>query len=148
MAAPDTAPLDIDRLRADEIASAVALWHEAGLTRPWNDPVADAHRALGCPNATILAGRIADRLVGTALVGEDGHRGWVYYLAVAADRRALGYGRVLMRAAEAWVAARGIAKMNVMVRTDNAGIAAFYRAVGYEQSEVSVLARWLKDPDR
>ena len=56
---------------------------EAGLTRPWNDPNADIALALATPSSTVLAGRIDGRLVATAMVGSDGHRGWVYYLAVA-----------------------------------------------------------------
>jgi hypothetical protein len=76
-----------------EIEQAVALWREAGLTRPWNDPLVDARLALSNPTSTILAARDDDRLLATVMVGFDGHRAWVYYLAAAASERRSGLGR-------------------------------------------------------
>lgn len=68
---------EIARLNDAEIAAAVALWEAAGLTRPWNDPVADARRALAGPASTILAAHRDGVLIGTVMTGHDGHRGWV-----------------------------------------------------------------------
>jgi ribosomal protein S18 acetylase RimI-like enzyme len=135
----------IDELRPDEIEAAVALWEACDLTRPWNDPRADIRRAFEGATSTILAHREAARLVATAMVGVDGHRGWVYYLAVAPDRRKRGLGEAMMRAAEAWVAARGMPKMQLMVRVENAAAAGFYHAIGYETEERLLLAKRLKD---
>lgn len=128
-------------LTLDEIEAAVALWETCGLTRPWNDPRADARLALAGPTSTILAGRIEGRLVATAMVGADGHRGWVYYLGVAPDLREQRLGEAMMRAAEAWAIARGMPKLQLMVRADNAAAAAFYEAIGYKAEEVLVLSR-------
>jgi hypothetical protein len=76
--------MKIDDLPEALFSEAVALWHEAGLTRPWNDPDADLARAMRAENATVLAARDeGGALLGTAMVGHDGHRGWVYYLAVS-----------------------------------------------------------------
>jgi GNAT superfamily N-acetyltransferase len=97
----------IGDLRPDEIEAAVALWEACDLTRPWNDPRADIRRAFDGATSTILAHREDGRLVATAMVGADGHRGWVYYLAVAPDRRKRGLGEAMMRAAEDWDAADG-----------------------------------------
>ncbi len=133
--------LKIDDLEATEIEAAVALWETCGLTRPWNDPRADARLALAGPSSTILAGRDADGLAVTAMVGADGHRGWVYYLAVAPDRRRLRYGEAMMRAAERWVADRGVPKIQLMVRADNAAVVEFYEAIGYAQEPVTVLSK-------
>jgi ribosomal protein S18 acetylase RimI-like enzyme len=124
-------------------ADAVALWHDAGLTRPWNDPDADLRRALDGSSSTVLAGLDADRLVATAMVGHDGHRGWVYYLAVRADAHGRGYGRALMRACEDWLRERGVPKVNLMVRGDNAAARGFYAALGYGTDDVVVLSRRL-----
>lgn len=134
-------PVEIGPLRSDEIAAAAALWTTAGLVRPWNDPIADARRALAGPAATILAARVGDTLVGTAMTGHDGHRGWVYYLAVAPDRQRQGIARALMAAAEAWCAAAGMPRLNLMVRAGNAGVLGFYAALGYRTSDVVVLQR-------
>ncbi len=139
-------PVEIGELAETEIAAAATLWVEAGLVRPWNDPVADARRALAAPAATILAAREGGHLVGTAMVGHDGHRGWVYYLAVAADRRGQGIARALMAAAEAWCEAAGMPRLNLMVRAGNASVLGIYAALGYRQSDVVVLQKDLGTP--
>lgn len=133
--------LEIGDLRPDEVEAAVALWETCGLTRPWNDPRADIALALGKPSSTVLAGRIDDRLVGTAMTGSDGHRGWVYYLAVSPDHQRKGYGAAMMQAAADWLRARGAPKLHVMIRTENVAVAAFYAKLGYEKSDTITMAR-------
>jgi len=135
--------LQISRLRDGDHAAAVALWQAAGLTRPWNDPLDDLLRALATPTSTVLAGLHEDRLVATAMVGVDGHRGWVYYLAIEAAMRGQGLGRRMMRACETWVADRGVRKLNLMVRAENAAVVQFYQALGYQDAGVTVLSRWV-----
>jgi len=129
----------IEPLAADAIPAAVALWQAAGLPRPWNDPEADARRALAGPASTILAVHDDNRLVGTVMVGHDGHRGWVYYLAVAADCRRAGHGRALMEAAMDWLRAAGMPRLNLMVRDGNDAVLRFYAALGFAVSDVRVL---------
>jgi GNAT superfamily N-acetyltransferase len=133
----------IEPLTQPLIDDAVRLWEETGLTRPWNDPRADARRALAGPASTILAATEGDALIGTAMVGHDGHRGWLYYLAVAQDRRLRGVGRALVGACERWLLDRGLPKLNLMIRTDNAEVASFYAAIGFGPSDVLVLSRRL-----
>ena len=113
---------------ADE-AAVTALWNECGLTVAANDPVADFRFALGKPNSDIL---VTDDGCGTVMVGHDGHRGWLYYLAVAPARQRKGVGRMLVGAAEQWLAARGVPKVQLMVRETNEAVAAFYRRLGFE----------------
>ncbi|MEN3974371.1 GNAT family acetyltransferase [Emcibacter sp. SYSU 3D8] len=133
----------IDTLAESEIPQAVALWQACNLTRPWNDPHADARFALGGPGSTILAGRQGGVLIGAIMVGHDGHRGAVYYVGVLPDHRKLGIGAALMAAAEQWLQDRGVPKLNVMVRTGNLGARGFYECLGYEPSEVVVLSKRL-----
>ncbi len=123
---------------------AVALWHAAGLVRPWNDAEADLRRAMAGPDSVVLAAHDGGRLLATAMVGHDGHRGWVYYLAVAPSARGRGLARLMMAACEAWVRERGIPKIQLMVRADNRDVAAFYEHLGYERSDVVVLGRRLE----
>src|SRR3984957_15004823 len=106
--------------------AAVYLWHELAITRPWNDPHDDLQRALAGPASTVFAGTEGEALIATAMVGHDGHRGWVYYLAVRAGARGLGHGRAMMRACEEWLTERGVPKINLMVRGDNEAARAFY----------------------
>lgn len=127
---------------AGDEAAAVALWTAAGLTRPWNDAGADFRLALESGASTVLVARDVSGLAGTVMVGFDGHRGWLYYLAVRGDRRGGGLGRALVAAAEEWLAARGAPKVQLMVRADNRD-AAFYARLGYEAQAVAVLGRRL-----
>lgn len=133
----------IEEAAADDREDVVALWHAAGLTRPWNDPAADFDRAVAGDTSAILMVREGGALLGTAMVGEDGHRGWVYYLAVAEAARGRGHGRALMAAAESWLRARGSPKLQLMVRTGNDAAIGFYRALGLEPQPVVTLGRFL-----
>ena len=121
----------------------VALWGEAGLTRPWNDPVADFDQALAGPASAVLAARVDGRLAGSVMVGFDGHRGWVYYLAVSLTQRGEGLGRALMQASERWLEQRGCPKIQLMVRGDNADARGFYAALGYDVQDVVTIGRRL-----
>jgi ribosomal protein S18 acetylase RimI-like enzyme len=130
-----------------EIEAAVALWEACGLTRPWNDPHADARLALSGPTSTILAMHADGRLVATAMVGGDGHRGWVYYLAVDPALRGRRLGEAMMRAAEHWIRARGLPKLQLMVRGDNAAVVKFYQAIGYETEDRIILSKRFAAPE-
>lgn len=130
-------------LVAADCAAAVSLWETTGLTRPWNDPVADFQRAITGPASALLGGFVGDELVATAMVGHDGHRGWVYYLAVVEHFRHEGHARSLMALCEDWLRARSIPKLNLMVRTSNESVAAFYDALGYTSDDVIVRSKRL-----
>lgn len=142
MTAP-TPPLSITPIGDVDVAGVVALWHACGLTRPWNDPAADIALARKGSNATVLIGRDNGALAATVLVGHDGHRGWVYYLAVDPDHRHKGYGRIMMSAAERWLRERGIEKLQLMVRPDNTDVKDFYQSLGYSIQERTIYAKWL-----
>jgi ribosomal protein S18 acetylase RimI-like enzyme len=130
-------------LRLDEADRAAALWAEAGLVRSWNDPHADIAAALACPTATILAARDGARIVGTVMAGYDGHRGWLYYVAVANDQRGTGLGRALVEAAEHWLEEQGARVIRLMVRAENEAVTAFYEALGYEDGRMIVMGKRL-----
>jgi ribosomal protein S18 acetylase RimI-like enzyme len=135
--------MEIGPLSTSQRAAAIALWHDAGLVVPRNDPRADLERALAGPSSAVLAGTLDGSLVATAVIGHDGHRGWVYYLAVAPLARGRGYGRAMMDACERWLADRGVPKLNLMVRTSNDAVLGFYEALGYGRDEVVVMSRRL-----
>ena len=126
----------------DETA-VVALWQECGLTRPWNDPRADIARKLTEQPELFLVGTVDVELVATVMVGFDGHRGWVYYLAVSPGHRKQSYGRALMQEAERLLMERGCPKLNLLVRSSNAEVIEFYRKLGYVQDEVVSLGKRL-----
>ena len=133
----------IAQLEVADIPALVALWEACGLTRPWNDPERDARLAIEGATSTILGLRDGEALIASVMIGLDGHRGWIYYLAVAPERRREGLGRALMDAAEAWLRARGAPKLQLMVRTTNEEALGFYEALGLERQEVVTLGRFL-----
>jgi len=135
--------LTIKPIEDGDIAEVIALWQRCGSTRAWNDPAGDIALARKETNATVLLGRNDSALVASVLVGHDGHRGWLYYVTVDPDHRFKGYGRVIMTAAENWLRARGIEKLQLMVRGDNAKVRAFYESLGYYDQERVVFAKWL-----
>ena len=121
----------------------VALWEDVGLTRPWNDPRADIERKLAVqPELFLVAedrtrqGEGAPRIVGSVMAGYDGHRGWLYYLASASDRRGAGIGRALVLEAERLLLAMGCPKVQLMVRPGNEQVLGFYDGLGYERFDV------------
>jgi hypothetical protein len=137
------AGLAITAIEDADVTSVVSLWERCDLTRPWNDPVADIALARKGPNSTVLLGREDEKVVASAMVGHDGHRGWVYYVATAPDRRGQGLGRAIMNAAEDWLRQAGIVKLQLLVRQDNAKASAFYETIGYDEAAVTVFAKWL-----
>ncbi|MBO0608629.1 GNAT family acetyltransferase [Myceligenerans salitolerans] len=135
----------------DDVEGVVALWHTCGLTRPWNDPRVDVADARSGPTSTILVtrddgpatgDRRAARVVASVMAGLDGHRGWLYYVAVAPDRQGDGLGRAAVAAGEDWLRAAGARKVQLMVRGTNSAVVGFYERLGYADQETTVLGRW------
>jgi ribosomal protein S18 acetylase RimI-like enzyme len=137
-------PLRVRRMLEGEAERVVSLWHAAGVTRPWNDPHKDIAFAMSADQASILVAETDDVLVGTVMVGDDGHRGWVYYLAADPRYRRKGVGRALMSAAEQWLRQRGIWKLNLLVRSDNVDVAEFYERLGYADTGTTCLQKVLE----
>jgi ribosomal protein S18 acetylase RimI-like enzyme len=142
-ASTQASALSIAPIGDADVDDVIALWQRCGSTRAWNDPAGDIALARKENNATVLLGRSGGALVASVLVGHDGHRGWVYYVTVDPDQRFKGHGRAIMNAAEHWLRARGIEKLQLMVRGDNAKVHSFYRSLGYYDQERVVFAKWL-----
>lgn len=130
--------VEIRSFRPGDEDAVVALWHDAGLTRPWNDPHKDIARARAVWPDLLLVAAEEDHVVGSVMAGYDGHRGWLYYLASAADRRGEGIGRRLIAEAETRLEALGCPKVMLMVRADNDAVLAYYDAIGYQRETVRV----------
>jgi ribosomal protein S18 acetylase RimI-like enzyme len=120
---------------ADEPA-VLALWREVFPDDPpHHDPVASIHLKMSAqPELFFVAMRAGD-VVGTIMAGFDGHRGWIYRVAVSPDHQRQGIGTALMRRAEAELIARGAPKINLQVRTTNQSVVDFYRSLGYVVEE-------------
>lgn len=128
-------------------AEVVALWREAGLTRPWNDPHKDIARARAVWPDLLLVAIDDDVVVGSVMAGYDGHRGWLYYLATAPRRRGEGIGRRLVAEAETRLEELGCPKVMLMVRADNEKVLEYYDRLGHQREQVRVMGRRLIPDD-
>jgi ribosomal protein S18 acetylase RimI-like enzyme len=127
---------------ADENA-VLALWQECGLLG-WSDPRKDIARKLRVNPEWFLVGELDGTVIATCMVGYEGHRGWINFLAVAPGRQRDGHGRALMDAAEWILRAAGCAKINLQVRTKNTQVMAFYEKLGFAMDEVVSLGKRLE----
>ena len=121
--------------------SVIEIWSESGLVKPQNDPVIDFKLALSTATSTVLILENDGLMIGAAIVGFDGHRGWVYYLGIKPDYQNLGNRRTLVSAAEDWLKKQGAPKAMLMVRHTNSAVIKFYEKLGYKVEDTSVLGK-------
>lgn len=109
----------------------IALWRECDLVKPQNDPHKDIARKLAVDPDLLLVGTLEGRIVASVMVGYEGHRGWINYLAVAREHRQNGFARLMMEEAERLLRLRGCPKINLQVRESNLDVLRFYAKLGY-----------------
>lgn len=131
--------------REEDEARVIELWLLGGLLRPWNNPHKDIARKLKVQRDLFLVGELDGRVVGVAMAGYDGHRGWVNYLTVDPKERRRGIGSALMRDAERRLRLLGCPKINLQIRKDNVEMAAFYAALGFQEDAAISLGKRLED---
>jgi ribosomal protein S18 acetylase RimI-like enzyme len=113
----------------------VALWRSCHLVASYNDPGADFRFATASLASVVLVAEdVRGRIRGSVMVGHDGHRGWLYYVASAPDERGKGIGQAMVEAAEQWLRVRGVPKVQLMVRHTNTAVVPFYEHLGYEDA--------------
>jgi len=126
------APCEVRLFRESDEAAVVALWTEVlPYTAPHNQPARSIRCKLQEQPELFLVAVVEDRVVGTVLGGYDGHRGWIYSLAVDPSQRQRGIGTALVRHLEQEFSKRGCPKINLQVLPNNAGVVEFYRKLGY-----------------
>lgn len=145
---PELTGIHIRPFEHSDREDVVALWESCELIRPWNDPYADIKRKLQVRRDLFLVAVDGEAVVGSVMAGYEGHRGWINYLAVAAQRRREGIGRELMLEAERRLAASGCPKVNLQVRSENGDVIAFYNAIGYSNDDVVSLGKRLVHDDQ
>lgn len=122
----------------------VQLWQDCELTRPWNDPHKDIARKLSVSPDLFWLGCDADgRIIASIMVGCDGHRGWINYLAVHPAHQRRGHARQLMQRAERALSELGCPKLNLQVRAGNEAVLAFYESLGYADDRTLSLGKRL-----
>jgi ribosomal protein S18 acetylase RimI-like enzyme len=121
----------------------VRLWQDCGLTRAWNDPHKDIARKLTVQPDLFLVGEDDGDVVATAMIGFDGHRGWVSYLAVDPARRGQGNAAALMAEGERRLIELGCPKIMLMVRADNTDVVGLYDHLGYVTEQTVLMGKRL-----
>ncbi|MEK6240280.1 MAG: GNAT family acetyltransferase, partial [Escherichia coli] len=108
-----TNTMEIRVFRQEDFEEVITLWERCDLLRPWNDPEMDIERKMNHDVSLFLVAEVNGEVVGTVMGGYDGHRGWVYSLAVLPELRRRGVGSALMRHIEQALAARQCLKINL-----------------------------------
>ena len=127
----------------DETA-VVALWNAVLYDpAPHNEPRRSLHRKLQVDRDLLLVAEDGNRLLGTVMGGYDGHRGWIYSVAVDPACRRQGIGTALLRRIEAILRERGCLKINLQVRANNVGVIPFYESLGFRVDDLVSLGKRL-----
>jgi ribosomal protein S18 acetylase RimI-like enzyme len=123
----------------------IALWRACDLVASYNDPAADLRFAQAGACSDVLVGvDRTDQIKGSVMVGHDGHRGWLYYVASDPESRGRGFGRQMVQAAEEWLRQRGVVKAQLLVRETNTKVVSFYEHLGFEVAPRTVMSKWLR----
>ena len=137
--------MSVRKARAKDEGAVVALWHACDLVVSYNDPGLDFRNAVRSRSSDVLISEDDTRnIVGTVLVGYDGHRGWLYYVAAAPSIQGQGIGRKMVEAAGRWLRDRGVSKAQLLIRSTNTRVVSFYEHLGFESAPRVVMGKWLK----
>jgi ribosomal protein S18 acetylase RimI-like enzyme len=124
--------MEIRPYEENDEAAVAALWREVFPDEPaHNVPEEVIGRKLDVQRELFFVAAEGGEIVGTAMGGYDGHRGWVYTVAVRPIYRRRGVGAALMARVEEDLREMGCNKVNLQVRASNEGVVAFYERLGY-----------------
>ena len=137
--------MSIRKASQSDESAVIALWLACELVTHYNDPSDDFRFAVcGVCSDVLVNEDETGQIDGTVMVGHDGHRGWLYYVATAPQARGVGLGRTLVQAAEQWLQQRGVVKAQLLVRETNTRVVAFYEHLGFEITPRVVMGKRLK----
>lgn len=140
--------LSIRRFDARDTPAVIALWQQAfpeyrDATKPQRNPHLSIANKLATQPELFFVAVLGERVVGTVMGGYDGHRGWLYSLAVDEAWRRHGIGTRLVAHVEEALTALGCPKLNLQVLSAKSDVRAFYEALGYRADEVVSLGKRL-----
>lgn len=124
--------ITIRPFRETDQDNVIKLWEKVFPdAQPHNNPARDIRTKREVQPELFLVALLEDQVVGTAMAGFDGHRGWVYYLGVDPDHQRQGIGTSLMKRVEASLIGMGCPKLNLQIRANNTEVQTFYESMGY-----------------
>lgn len=121
----------------------IDLWIKCGLTVPWNDPKKDIQRKVSDSPEMFFVGEKDGKIVASCMAGYDGHRGWIYFLAVKPEYQNRGFAKQILDHAEKELLDIKCPKIELMVRHTNDKVVSFYKHAGYKDDPVIVLSKRL-----
>ncbi len=121
----------------------VKLWRDCQLLVPHNDPDRDIERKLKVNPEWFVVGLKDSELIASCMIGYDGHRGWINYLAVSPTWQRQGFARQLMQFAEERLKEAGCPKINLQIRSENQAVRNFYQKLGYATDPVISMGKRL-----
>lgn len=133
--------MKIRAYHATDESAVLALWNTCGLISPGSDPQGDIRRKLSTQLELFLVGTLDSALIATAMAGYDGHRGYLYYLAVSPDHQRKGYGRSMVVYLQGLLRERGCPKLNLFVNAENVSAFAFYERLGFTRNDMVSLGQ-------
>ena len=122
----------------------IDLWHRCNLVVPQNDPKKDIEMKLRMQPELFFIGVISSRIVSTVMSGYDGHRGWIYYLAVDPDFQKRGIALRMVEEVESKLRKLGCLKINLQIRNSNNSVIAFYKHIGFGDDDVIGMGKRLE----
>jgi ribosomal protein S18 acetylase RimI-like enzyme len=141
--------MEIRPYRDEDHAEVVALWTRVFKEfAPHNDPSGSIARKLEVQRELFIVADEGGEIAGTAMGGYDGHRGWIYAVAVDPARRRRGIGTALMRRVERELAGMGCPKLNLQVRGSNREAVGFYESLGYSTEDRVSMGKLLEEEPR
>ena len=134
--------------KESDAAEVAAIWREVFPNNPWwNVPEEDIKRKLKIQRELFLIAELDGSVVGTAMAGFDGHRGWVYYVTVKPDLQRNGIGETLMKRVESDLKKIGCTKLNLQVRASNKQVVKFYKKLGYKAEDLVSMGKLFQDDE-
>ncbi len=110
----------------------VALWLDVlGYAATHNSPDLAIDKKIATDDGLFFVAVSQQTVVGTIMAGYDGHRGWIYSMAVLPAHRSKGIGSALLAFAERKLSDLGCVKINLQIMEGNEGAQSFYQAYGY-----------------
>jgi len=132
--------------KQEDTEAVIKLWQDCGLIVPQNNPERDIERKMKVNPEWFLVGEIDEKIIATCMAGYDGHRGWIYYLAVSPQHQRKGFAGQMMQRAEKLLKAAGCPKINLQVRETNQKVIEFYKSIGFKSDDVVSFGKRL-EPD-
>ena len=125
-------PLHIRPCTTRDRAGVIALWETVFPDDPpHNAPAKVFDAKLAMHDGMLFVATDAESVIGTAMSGYDGHRGWLYTVAVSPGHRRRGVGTALVRHAVAALRTAGCIKVNLQIRSSNLAVRGFYESLGF-----------------